>query len=286
MAKKKKINPAGILFLAAIAVLIIALVAVIIVLCVTCGGNENEVVEEQPSSSADPITTNDPITEQTTPDISGLLNPGSTDDPDIGTGTASPGTTDGTGNGTEGGEDIVINTPAAGTESTPDPNSSIYTEPTREMRNNAKQGHVKKDGVRMRKGPGTSHEVIIESIPVGTSVTLYVEQDGWYFLKCDSKYGYIRSDMLGTGEWQDPDKPSDAIEGVVGGNSIAALRKEPKRGATCIADYEKGTKLYIFHKVKDSDGDWWYYVQIVGTKTKGYIFGELVDPKGSVPAKD
>lgn len=281
MAKKKKINPAGILFLAAIAVLIIALIAVIIVLCVTCGGNDTDALDAEASPSSDTIASAEPdIGEQATPDISGLLNPvGTTDDPALNNTEVFSGApvTD---------DDIVITTPDAGTTDVPEQNSGVYTEPTREMRNNAKQGHVKKDGVNMRKGPGTSYDTVKEGIAVGTSVTLYVEQDGWYFLKCDSSYGYIRSDMLGTGEWQDPDKPSDAVDGVVGGNSIAALRKEPKRGATCIADYEKGTKLYIFHKVKDSDGDWWYYVQIVGTKTKGYIFGELVDPKGSVPTKD
>ena len=287
MAKKKKVNLAGILFLVAIAVLVIALIAVIVVLCVTCGGNDTENLDADASQSPDSILATDDVNNTTeptqTPDIlSGLLN---SDDPNGGTalGSSSPDPNGGASSNPNG---VTITTPDPGIGNDDEDNSpTVYTEPTSEMKRNAKDGHVRKDGVNMRKGPSTDYDLVKSDIPIGTSVTLYQEQDGWFFLKCGSSYGYIREDMVKEGEWVDPDRPSDAVDGVVSANSVAALRKEPSRTATCIQDCEKGTKLYIFHKVETSDGDW-YYVQLVGSDRKGYMFADLVDADGSVPTKD
>lgn len=290
MAKKKKVNIAGILFLVAIAVLVIALVAVIIVLCVTCRGDERESSDVPASGSPDIILPDDPSVSSaqpvTTPDIlSGLL--GTNDPPTTGgTGLASSDPNTGTASSNPGGITVTTPEPNGGEgDGEGEGGITVYTEPTSEMKRNAEDGHVSKNGVNMRKGPATSYDIVKSDISIGTSVTLYQEQEGWYFLKCGSSYGYIRKDMVEKGEWEDPDKPDDAVDGVVSANSIAALRKEPSREATCIADYEKGTKLYIFYKKKTSDGDW-YYVQIVGTDRKGYMFADLVDPAGSVPTKD
>ena len=73
---------------------------------------------------------------------------------------------------------------------------SYYTKPTESMVKNAAAGIVIAESVNMCKGPGKDYEIVRTDIAKGTEVTLYVEQDGWWFLKCGDQYGYIKKDYV------------------------------------------------------------------------------------------
>ncbi len=71
-----------------------------------------------------------------------------------------------------------------------------YTSPTSTMKQNAQKGVVIAGNVTMRKGPGQNFETVRTDIEKGTEVTLYVQQDEWWFLKCGDQYGYILKDYV------------------------------------------------------------------------------------------
>lgn len=74
-----------------------------------------------------------------------------------------------------------------------------YSKPTASMEKNAADGYVNADSVEMREGPGTNYNIVNASVERYTVVKLYVEQDGWWFLKCRDQYGYIRKDYIAKG---------------------------------------------------------------------------------------
>ncbi len=84
---------------------------------------------------------------------------------------------------------------------TPEPTSTQtpYSKPTASMEKNAADGYVNADSVEMREGPGTNYNIVNASVERYTVVKLYVEQDGWWFLKCRDQYGYIRKDYIAKG---------------------------------------------------------------------------------------
>ncbi len=191
--------------------------------------------------------------------------------------TNNPGTTPG---------DIIINTPgqSTGTASpgttTPAPTMTIYTSPTKTMKNNAQKGYVSKDKVKMRKGPGTNYDVVKSDIAKNTAVTLYVEQNGWWFLKCGDKYGYIRKDLVTKGTAPTTPSPTKMPinDGEARGKVIAskiALRKEASESSECIKEYKTGEQLVVYYFIKDSSGRKWYFVKTSDGK-KGYMFAEYV----------
>lgn len=283
MAKKLKfrLTPAGILFLIAIGVLVIALIAVIAVLGSTCGAEKDarsNVATVAPSTepSATPEATEEPeATDEPTVEPTGIagLTGIETPDPDA---TASTEQT---------GGNVVVTTPNVETTTAPNATPKIYTSPTSAQKKAAKDGYVSKDKVKMRKGPATTYDIVKQDIAKNTSVTLYELQDGWWFLKCGSSYGYIRKDMIKEGKAEATAKPSDdsTYEGTIKTNSVAALRKEASKSAKAIKELSNGDKVTVYYKTKDSSGNTWYYVS--DGKNKGYVYGSLISTSKKVPSK-
>ena len=293
MAKKIKFKPtpAGILFLSAIAVLLIAIIILAVVGISRCKNNSRShdpaVASESPAESLEPVTsiapviTPDPVPE--TPDPDATTDPDATVDPNA---TTNPNVTPSSGE-TSGPGPIVINTPgqptsSSGAAATATPNP-YHTTPTSNMKKNAKKGYVNAESVNMRKGPGTKFETVKTKIAKNTAVTHYVEQEGWWFLKCGDKYGYIKKDYISQGS-----APTAAPSGSATGKVVAskiALRKDAKEDSICIKEYKSGEQLTIYHYVKDSAGKKWYYVK-TSDGNKGYMFAEYVKvTKGKVNAK-
>ncbi len=277
MAKKKiKPTPAGILFLAAIAVLIIALITVMIVLISNCNKNNSSKTKPVASPSATAVVSLIPSAEPTSaPTVDPSLNPISDETPDPNS-TTNPDDTSGP----------VINTPpAAGTTAGASASAtaaSYYTEPTSSMKKNAQNGYVSGDKVNMRKGPGTKYDKVKSDISKGTSVTLYVEQkvgsENWWFLKCGDKYGYIKSDYIAKGSYS---TSTGEVTGTVTATKIA-LRKDAKDSAECITEYYKGESVTIYYK--DSTGKW-YYVKVKSDGKKGWMYADYVKTSGKVGTK-
>ena len=157
--------------------------------------------------------------------------------------------------------------------------------PNREQKKNAKDGYVKKDGVNMRSGPGTSYAIVGEKIDQNTAVTLYELEDGWWFLKCGSEYGYIRADLVAQGKVPEatPTPLEGAIEGTIRVQTIAALREEPDTEARCLKELSNDDKVTVYYKTTGSDGKTWYYVAY--GSVKGYIRANLVKVSGNVQNK-
>lgn len=281
MAKRIKPTPAGILFLAAIAVLIIALITVVIVLAVSCKSDPSKSNKptDTPAASDTPEASTAPV-QSIEPSVDPSLNPLDTPDPNSTAdpnNTADPASTDGT---------LVVNTPQAGDTANPSASAtagaSYYTEPTTSMKNNAKKGYVSGDKVNMRKGPGKNYDKVKSDIAKGTSVTLYVEQEGWWFLKCDGKYGYIKKDYVAQGEYSGSTTPTEATGKVIA--TSVALRKDASKTSQCIKEYSKDEVVTIFYKSKDGN---WYYVKTKSDGKKGWMYAEYVKvTAGKVGTKD
>ncbi len=305
MAKKKlKLNPAGILFLIAIAVLIIALIAVIVVLSKTCGGQKEQTkrsadanlatVSDSPAPTDDSalapsdLPTDDPASTATDdPASTSTGEPASAETP----AGLTPIDTPAAGTATDDPGQVKVNTPQP-QDPTATPSTKVYTSPTSKQKKNAKSGYLAKDKVNMRKGPGKNYEIVKKDIAKNTTVTLYELQGEWWFLKCGSSYGYIRKDMLKEGKPAATAKPTatpktakddTTYEGTIKTNSVAALRKSASKDSDCIKEYENGTKCTVYYKTKGKDGNSWYYVSI--GKNKGYIRSDLVSTSKKVPTK-
>lgn len=84
---------------------------------------------------------------------------------------------------------------------TPKPTAAVkvYTRPTSSQLRHAQSGYVSSGDVNMRSGPGTNYSIVKKNISKNTFVTLYELQNGWWFLKCDSSYGYIYKNLIKTG---------------------------------------------------------------------------------------
>ena len=301
MAKKKlkfKLTPAGILFLAAIGVLIIALIAVIAVLSSSCKGDAgsrsaNASAAPRASAAANlpdlPVVSDDPVTPsdepatptdtpepETTPaNITGL-DPIATPDPNATTGSDATPT-------------VGITTPQPqNATAAPSATATVYKSPTSKQKKAAKDGYIYKDNVNMRKGPGTSYELVKKDIAKNTSVTLYELQNGWWFLKCGSSYGYIKKDFIKEGKPAATPKPTASTEsgtydGTIKTNSVAALRKEADSSSKCIKELSNGDKVTVYYKTKGKDGKTWYYVK--AGSNKGYVVSSLLSTSSKVPTK-
>ena len=275
MAKFRfKPTPAGILFLSAIAVLIIALITVVIVLAVNCNSD---------SSKKKPVAVNTPAAETEEPTAAPATDtpaPSDTVDPSLnpiepGSATPDPGSTEGTGTETS----VVVNTPGAGeTEGTATAEAKFPTSPTSDMKDKAQKGHVTADDVNMRKGPSRDYNSI-KKVSKNTNVTLYKEYNGWWFLKCGSDYGYIKSDYIAKGEASGT-KTGD-VSGTVSAKSVA-LRKGAAKSYECIKEYAKGESVTIHYKSADGE---WYYVTVKSDGKKGWMSASLVKASGKAGTK-
>lgn len=192
---------------------------------------------------------------------------------DIGTGAT----------GTEGGDEPVQ---TAAATATPAPTMTIYTTPTTAQKKNAKNGYVNKDQVNMRSGPGTKYKTVGGKVGINSTAILYELQDGWWFLKCNNRYGYIKADYISQGKPKATPKPEEdnkTFEGVVTVQSKAALRKSADPDSKCLKELSNGAKVTVYYKTKGKDGHSWYYLSY--GKTKGYIRSDLVKVTGKVPTR-
>ena len=271
MAKYKfKPTPAGILFLAAIAVLVIALITVVIVLAVNCNSDPSKTKPDATTSSA-PETEEPSASPAETPSIITTVDP-SLNPLDT---TPDPGATEGTSTDNP----VVVNTPGSAASASASASAASYpTSPTSDMKNNAQKGHVTADDVNMRKGPSKDYNSI-KKVSKNTNVTLYKEYSGWWFLKCGSDYGYIKSDYIAKGEAAGT--TTGDVSGTVNGSTVA-LRKGAAKTYECIKEYTKGETVTIHYKSADGK---WYYVTVKSDGKKGWMYAEYVKASGKVGTK-
>ena len=168
----------------------------------------------------------------------------------------------------------------------PAPTMIIYTTPTSAQKKNAKNGYVNKDKVNLRSGPGTQYKTVGSKIDQNTAVILYELQEGWWFLKCGTKYGYVKADYVTQGKPKttpQPEEGDQTFTGTVTVQSKAALRKAADPESKCLKELGDGAQVTVHYKTKGKDGKMWYYVTV--GKIKGYIRSDLVRVKGKVPTR-
>ena len=272
MARQRlRITRQGYIVLGAFIIIIIALA---VILFVSCGPGRTRDVVVPPSPSPSP--TADTGVPPPTVDMSTMAPP---EDPPEETPEPEPDPTPDPG---------TPPPPPTAAAPTATPKSSAMQTPSAEMVEKAVTGKVQKYNVNMRSGPGTSFGVSASGLRDGQKLTVYAMYEEWYFVKVDSldKYGYITSkfvklDNAVDGSFVFTEKPEGMIEGRVNAQVIVLRSTASKEDdSNKLGNYDLGTKVFISYK----EGDF-YYVQIAGTNTKGYLWAQFVTPNGVVPAK-
>ncbi|MCL2670703.1 MAG: SH3 domain-containing protein [Clostridiales bacterium] len=274
MAKKRyRVTTQGYLVLS---VLLVIIIAILLIAIFSCAPQDRGDALETPGptlpTQAPPDPTQDPYADlEDTPDPYGQGTPGM----DIPSMTNTPPAPE------------VTNTPM------PTVPSGVMTTPSADMMNKATGGELSKGDVNMRQGPGTEYAVVKKGLKKGTSLTIYTEVNGWYFLKLnsDNTYGYIRKDMvklngqLGAAATPEPEAPPNTVRGTL--NSTVVLRSAPTTAddSNKIKEFYAGQVVYIEYKETGSDGKVFYYLTVAGTSYKGYMWATLIKVNGTVPDK-
>ena len=149
---------------------------------------------------------------------------------------------------------------------TPEPTpTGPLTEPTKSMIRNAEDGELITGGVNMRKGPSTKYDKVASNLKKGTALTVYTEDNGWYFVKVNStgKYGYISGEFVeilddddeptAKPKNDDQDEPTIRLsQGDVNGDGLVSAAD-----AALVLRYDAGwTELSDAQlKAADMDGD-------------------------------
>lgn len=157
------------------------------------------------------------------------------------------------------------------------------SKPTSSMKKNAATGVLSGNNVNLRQGPSASTPILAQNLKKNAELTVYILDKGFYFVKINStgKYGYISKNYVKlTSDFGKKATPTPDVskEKAPSGSSVAtitaskvALRAEPDTSSKCIAEYTKGTTVYVFSRSKD-----FYYVQIAGSSKTGYIYSKYI----------
>lgn len=266
--KKLKITPQGYLVLAATAVLLIAIIVIICaVSCGSCSGDAGSDVGASTSPSIAPSVSPSNLPTSADPSVSPSAD--TTNQPSV-TDTPAPS------------DNPQSSSSPTGTQ-TPDPN--VLTEPTSVMKENAVSGKIAKDDVNMRQGPSTSHSIVASSLKNGSTVTVYTEVNGWYFLRVNAinKYGYIRKDLVSLDKalsgttTPEATVPDGAIKGTVNVSSMVLRKTAELVDSNKDGNVVKGDIVFVYYKVKDKDGNTFYYVEVAASGKTGFL---CAIPKG------
>lgn len=267
---KKKYKISAPRFLATIAALIVLIALIIILSAKKAGKIDNGSIDipEQSSGVASPAASASAtpgVTASATPMVTPTVTPTLPPTPSP---TVPPTPTS-----------IPTATPTPGLKK--DPNA--LSKPTSKMKKNAASGVLTGNNVNLRQGPSTNTPIVATEIKKNAELTVYTLSGDFYFVKVNkiNKYGYIAKRYVkltsdfgaaatATAKTAEGTPPAGASEGIVSASKVA-LRAEPDSDSKCIAEYTKGTRVYILKKSKD-----FYYVQIPGTQKTGYIYAKYI----------
>lgn len=120
---------------------------------------------------------------------------------------------------------------------------------------------VNAQDVKLRKGRGTSHDIITK-LDEGTEVTVYSSEGGWHKVKtADGAEGYISAEYVST-------TANGISYGIVNKQGVN-LRKGPGTEHDSLGELSKGTELTVY-----SLNNGWYKVK--SAAGEGYISAEFV----------
>ncbi len=255
--KKLRLTPRGLMFVAAIVLIVIA--CIILISVYSCSGNRDSVdltatpgPSVAPSASPSPSFTAEPLITNTDAPSSTATNAPTTSPTDAPTTSPSASPT---------------------VQATLIP--ALDKEPTRSQKDKAKSGVVSGNDVNLRGGPSTDY-VSLGKYNKGDAVTIYDTEDGFTFVRtADGKLGYISSQYVT--EQAVGEAPSGTVVGKVS-RSRVALREEPSADSKYLGELTQGAALYIYFETGD-----FYYIEVASTGEKCYAFAEYIDAEESVP---
>lgn len=251
--KKLRLTPRGIMFIAAIVLIVMA--CIILISVYSCTGKK-----EPTDLTATPEATMQPA-ESATADATAVV-------------TAEPVVTT-TDTPTDAPTNAATGTPAATATPAPTLMPALDMKPTSSQKDNATSGTVNGDDVNLRGGPSTGY-VSLGKCNKGDTVTIYGTESGFTFVKtADGKLGYISSKYVTAAELGDA--PSDTVTGKVTASEVA-LREGPSKESKANGNLTEGAVVYIYFKTGD-----FYYVEVAATGKKYYVFAQYVKADGSVP---
>lgn len=255
--KRLRLTPRGLMFIAAIVLIVIA--CIILISVYSCAGKKEPAdltATQEPS-----LAPSAPAADTLPPTAPPVLT--NTDAPS-GTATDSPDAT------------AVTTTPPATSTPQATLKPALDKEPTSSQKNNAKAGIVNGNDVNLRGGPSTEY-VSLGKYNKGDEVTIYDTEDGFTFVKTkDGKLGYISSQYVS--EQALGDAPSGTVTGKVSAPKGVALRSGPSTDSKANGEIAEGTVVYIYFKTGD-----FYYAEVAATGKKYYVFAEYVKAEDSVP---
>lgn len=267
---KKRYKVSAPRFIAIIAGLIV-LIAIIIIVSVAKAGKPDTDAIVMPSQVVGEVTPTPEASSLPTSSASPTVPPTSTPSPSL------PPTVPPTSVPTP--TPVPTPSPTPGLKKDP----KALSKPTKAMKKNAASGVLTGNNVNLRQGPSTSTPIVATNLKNKAELTVYTLSGNFYFVKVNklNKYGYIAKQYVkltsdfGSSSTATPKAatgtpPAGASEGTVTASKVA-LRAEASKDSKCIAEYSKGTKVFVLSKSKD-----FYYVQIAGTGKTGYIYASYI----------
>ncbi|MGL1932436.1 MAG: SH3 domain-containing protein [Desulfotalea sp.] len=121
---------------------------------------------------------------------------------------------------------------------------------------------INKDGINIRKGPGTNKEIAMELF-ADWPVKVVQKKGDWYeIVDYEGDGGWVFSKLV---------RKNNTV--VVNVNKVANLRSGPSKNDPTIAELERGVVLHRLQR----KGDWTEVKHHTGTK--GWIYSSLLWPK-------
>lgn len=176
-------------------------------------------------------------------------------------------------------------TPAPANNTTPSPTPAKFSRtPSPDEVAGAVEGKLNTGGVNLRAGPSTNDEIVGTDFSKGTKLKVYALENDFYFVQivASGKYGFIASKFV-TAEGITPKPIATKVPvGAFGGKvdaSTLALRRGPGTDYNLLAEFTKGTPVYVYFQVND-----WFYLQIAETGQYGYMKAKYIETEGTPPA--
>ncbi len=126
----------------------------------------------------------------------------------------------------------------------------------------SQKGVITGDIVNVRKGPGTSYEVV-ETLAAGREVSVLGEEAGWYQIQWNNSNGYVLRDYVALNG-----SSSKSANATVTGGTIN-VRSGPGTENSRVTLVAEGKRVTVLNK----EGDW-YYVMV--EDQTGYIYCEFL----------
>lgn len=183
---------------------------------------------------------------------------------------------------------VITPVPTPAATNTPELASTGARLPTDAEREGAVEGIIRTSNVAMRKGAGKTFD-IVRKYDVGERVLVYAQENEYSLVQVlsDERYGFLATEFITKfgllpGEagacTPVPAIPSGAIMGLVNVEELSLRSVPSTKGNTPLGVCKSCELLFVQFQTGE-----FYYVEVAGTKQRGYVFAEYVMVQSPVP---